>query len=76
MNPESDIRNDYDVKFQLKEEEIFRDQVTFTVECRGIKYGIMSIKMHPSDFEILPSLPPHHLLLMMMMMTTIMILSL
>ena len=53
MNPESDIRNDYDVKFQLKEEEIFRDQVTFTVECRGIKYGIMSIKMHSSDFEII-----------------------
>ena len=54
MNPESDIRNDFcDIKFQLKEEGIFRDQVTFTVEHCGIKHGTMSIKMHPSDFEII-----------------------
>ena len=54
MNPESDIRNDFcDIKFQLKEEGIFRDQVTFTVEHCGIKHGTMSIKMHPSNFEVI-----------------------
>ena len=54
MNPESDIRNDFcDIKFHLEEEGIFRDQVTFTVEHCGIKHGIMSIKMHPSNFEII-----------------------
>ena len=50
MNPESDIS---DIKFLLKEERIFRDQVTFTVEHCGIKHGTMSIKMHPSNYEII-----------------------
>ena len=54
MNPESDIRNDFcNIKFQLEEEGIFRDQVTFSVKHCGIKHGTMSIKMHPSNFEII-----------------------
>ena len=53
MNPESDISDNYDIKFHLDDEKIFRDQVTFTVECCGFKRGRMSLKNHPSNFEII-----------------------
>ena len=51
MTPESDLKAEYQTEFQLMEERIFRDEVSFNV-FHEEEVDEMSIKINPSHLEI------------------------
>ena len=52
MTPESDLKAEYQTDFQLNEERIFKDQVSFDVISCEAERDEMSIKVNPSHLEI------------------------